>query len=233
MRLHPIDIAFWVILCVLESILAVVILKKNAARRWPFLLALCLFDIVYIGLLASSAHVYRHYFYIFWYGQGVRSLLSLGLLWDVFRAMPALKYVPKRIGLTLLSAGLCVTFGSVVLTTLHHPHTFPLIAEILMIRECVTVIWMCCAATLLGSISFLGLGWSVESVRVTSGFLVSGLAAMLAASFTSSWPQYGQVFDKLQTCVDIVVFFSWIKSLFSLAGKPSPDSALNVVNELQ
>lgn len=234
MTLHPLDYTLWAASCLAEAILALVILKKDAARRWPFLLSLMLFDICHSALIAHyppRTH-YRQYFYIYWYGQGARSLLSLGLLWDVFRSLPALKYVPKHIGLMLLSAGLTVTIGSVFMTTLHHPHTYPLIAQILMIRECVTVLWMCCAATLLGSISFLGLGWSLQSVNVTAGFLASGVAAMIAASLTSSWPHYGHLFDKLQTCIDIVVFLSWIKSLCHTADAFGSDTALNAVNEL-
>lgn len=222
-----------------------VVLKKGARRRWPFLLALMLFDLLQSALIcfclgySHEKHlvVVRHrwpYFYIYWYGQGLRSLLTLGLLWDVFRSLPALKYVPKRIGLVLLSAGLTVTIGSIFLTTLHHPHTaYKITYEVLLIRECVTVLWMGCALTLLGSVSFLGLGWSRESVSITSGFLATGIAAMIAASLTSSWPIHGHVIDKFQTCIDIAIFLSWIKSLCrpSLPDVLLSDSALNALTE--
>lgn len=233
MILHPLDLFFIVVSVLAEAILALVILRKDAARRWPFLLALALFDLLHGVLMASYLSNYHSYFYIYWYGHGVRSLLTLGLLRDVLRAFPELKYVPKRVGLMLLSAGLTVTIGSVLLTTLHHPHTtYKITYEVLMIRECVTVLWVCCAGTLLASISFLGLGWSFESVKITSGFLIMGVAAMLAASLTSSWPSHGHVIDKLQTCTEIAVFLSWIKTLISLPDALLSDSALHVVNEL-
>lgn len=233
MILHPLDYIIWAGSCIAEAILAFVILNKGAARRWPFLLALMLFDLLHSALTVTHRAHYRSYFYIYWYGQGARSLLTLGLLWDVFRSLPALKYVPKRIGLMLLSVGFTVTAGSVFLTALHHPHTaYPITNQVLLIRECITVLWMCCAATLLGSISFLGLGWSLESVNITAGFLVMGVAAMIVASLTSSWPDHGHLFDRLQTCIDIAVFLSWIKALCHAAGAFRPDSALNAVNEL-
>lgn len=234
MKLHLADVILWAILFIAEAIFAVVILKKNAARRWPFLLALVLFDILYYSLIATQIHSRSHYFYTYWYSQGVRSLLSMGLLWDIFRKFPELKYVPKSIGLTLLSVGLTVTIGSVILTTLHHPNTtYKITYEVLMINECVAVLWMGAALSLLHSISRLGLGWGLESVNIAAGAVVFGLAAMLAASSISSWPQYGHVFDKLQTCIEIAVFLSWIKTLCrpSVPDAPLSDSALNAITE--
>jgi hypothetical protein len=101
-----------------------------------------------------------------------------------------------------------------------------------MIRECVTVLWMCCAGSLLASISFLGPGWSLESVNITAGFLTMGIAAMIAAYLTSRRPNHGHLFDNLQTCIDIAVFLSCVKSLRHSAGAFVPDSALHAVNEL-
>jgi hypothetical protein len=233
---HPYVYALWALSCVAEAAVVLSILKGGAARRWPFLLALVAFDLIHNALLVAHlgrAH-YRHYFYIYWIGQGIRAPLSLGLLWDVARSMPILKYVPKHIGATLLTLGLTLTAGAVYMTAQHHPHTYPLIAHVLMIRGCVTVAWMCFALTLLGSISFLGLGWRMEAVNITTGFVVSGIAAVLAASLTSSWPHYGRLIDQLQTCIDIVVLCSWARTLYRppLPDAPLSDLTLNAAIEI-
>lgn len=234
MKLHPTDVFLWALLSLAEVILAFVILKKGAERRWPFLLAFALFDLLHTVLLASHVGDYRSYFYIYWYGQGVRSLLTLGWLWDVSRAFPELKYVPKRMGLILLWVGITITAGSVFLTALQHPNTtYPLINTVLLIRGCMTVLWMGCAAALLGSISFLGLGWALQAVNVAAGAVAVGVAGMIAATLTSSWPGQGHLIDKLQTCIEIAVFLSWIKALCYTPDAPLSDSALNVItNEL-
>ena len=232
MTLHPLDLALILAPTLAEAILAYVILKKNAARRWPFLLALCLFDLFYGAMLATHLGSYRSYFYVYWYGQGLRSFVMLGILWDIFRAFPELKYVPKRLGLVLFCAGLTITIGSVILTTLHHPNaTNKIEYEILMVRECVTVLWFASAISLLKSISFLGLGWGLESVNVAAGAVAFGLAGMIAASLTSWRPHYGPLLNNLQTCTETAVFLSWIKTLCHSAGSLVPDSALNP-NEL-
>lgn len=230
MTLTPWDYRFWLAGLLIEAILVLVVLKKGAWRRWPFLLALAVFDICHSSVISrfSPQTHYAQYFYIYWYGHALRSLLAIGFLWDIFRAFPELKYVPKRMGLTLLTAGFIVTLGSVFLTTQQHPHlAYKVSCEAQMIRECVTVMWMAAALSLLGSISSLGMGWSLESVNITAGALASGIAAMLCAYYTGKHPAQGHLFDKLQTCTEIAVFLSWIKTLISIPGALLPDSALH------
>lgn len=237
MNPHLSTLVLWGLLSIAEAILVVVILKRRAARRWPFLLIIAVFDLLHSALTVTHlgrVH-YRQYFYIYWYGQWARALISLGLLWDVARAMPGLKYVPKRIGLTLSIFGIAVTVGAVMITSQHHAaNVFPLIAQVMMIRECISVAWMCFAATLLGSISLLGMGWTAESLNITGGFVISGTTAMLAANLMTSWPTHRATIDDLQNCIEIAVFAYWSVVLCRppLADEVLSDSALNVVNEL-
>lgn len=237
MNPHLYTLVIWGLLAAAEAILAVVILSKGATRRWPFLLLLAVFDLIYFYLTYTHlgrSH-YRQYFKIFWYGQGARALISLGLIWDIARSVPGLKYVPKQIGIALFTFGLAVTIGAVVITSHHHPDTFPLVAHrALMIRECVTVAWMCFTMSLLGSISSLGMGWPIEALNVTGGFVISGMTSMIAANLMASWPKHSAAIDNMQNCVEIVIFLSWS---VVLCRPPLPDevlseSALNVVKEL-
>jgi hypothetical protein len=231
------DYALCAVLSLAQAILVLVILKKGAVRRWPFLLALCLFDLAENALLAAhtgSAH-YRQYFYIYWYGNWSRALLSLGVIWDIAKAIPCLKYVPKRIGLVLMAFGLAVTAGSVLLTTTHHPNViYPQTAQVLMVRECVTVAWLCFALSLLGSISSLRLGWPKDPLSIAGGAIIWGLADMHAAHLISWWPQHGHLIDQIQIAVEIAVLLSWSVTLRrpSLPDAPLSDSALHVVYEL-
>lgn len=227
---NPLSISLWVLQTVITFLLVLTVIKTNSGRRWPFLLAIMVFDLAHAAVLAYTFPHYAAYFYTYWIGHAVRSLLSLGLLYDVLRSLPAMRYVPKKIGLFILCFTLTITAGAVFLATLHHANTFPLTATVLMMQQCTSVAWMSLAVCLLCAASFLGLSWGLESVRITSGFLVMGLAAMLWATLTSSWPHYGRVFDKLQTCIEIGVLFSWINTF--LPDSPASDSALNLNTEL-
>lgn len=235
---HPFDNFIWALYSIAEAILVVVILKKGAARRWPFLLVLALFDLGHNYLLYTHLGEanYRQYFYIYWYGHGARALLSLGLIFDVARSMPGLKYVPQYIGVLLLAFGLAITIGSVFLTKTHHPSPeySQIVARVLMMRECAAVAWMCLALSLLGSISILGLGWLVEPLSVTGGVVISGLAAMLAANLTSSRPKSGHLIDQIHTLLEIAVLLSWSVMLCrpSFADNASSDYALIQPTEL-
>jgi hypothetical protein len=197
---------------------------------------ICLFDLAENALLythTGKAH-YRQYFNIYWYGLGARTLLTLGLLWDVIRCLPTLRFVPKHIGLMLATFGLTITAAAVYLTLRHHPHTFPITAQVLMIRECVSVSWMCFGISLLASISLLGLGWSLEAVDVTAGFIASGMAALVASNLMSSWPTHGHMIDLIQNCIEIAVILSWIKTIGRplLPDEVLSDSALNTLTAL-
>lgn len=237
MNPHLADYVISAVLALGQAILAGVLLKRGAAKRWPYLLRICLFDIGYSALLFHYTGIenYKTYFYIFWVGMGTRHLLALGLLRDVIRAFPTLKYLPKRIGLTLFTFGTVVTLGAVLITTHQHPHTSYLItAQVLMIGQCVTIAWMCFAGTLLFSISILGLGWEREPMAIATGFVFSGLAAMITFTLMSSWPEHRHMIDVVQNCIEIAVLLFWSVSLCRnyVPDRAWSDSALNAVNEL-
>lgn len=230
-------VVIWGLLAVAEVTLAVVILSKGATRRWPFLLLLIVFDLIYYYLAYTHlGHAHRRqYFYIFWYGQRIRALISIGMIWDIARSVPGLKYVPKRIGLVLFTFGLGITVGAVIITSHHHTAgVSPLVAQALMIRECVAVAWLFLTMSLLWSISSLGMGWLIEALNMTTGFVFSGMASMLATYLMSSRPAYRDAIDNLQNCIEIVVFLSWsaVLCLPPLPDEVLSESALNTLTEL-
>lgn len=234
MTLHPWTFIPWLVAVLSELLLAVVIVRRRAQVRWPFLLALVVFDVLHSALISfclgiSAGHHlvvphYKQYFYIYWYGHRLRSLLSLGLLWDVSRAMPLLRFIPARIGLAIASLGFTVTVGSVYLASLHHPVTYRMTADALILRECSIVAWMCLAATLLGSISYLGLGWAREPLNITAGFLVAAVTEITASTLMGHWLSRGQLINTIQTYFDIAVFLFWVQTIYRT---PAPATAVS------
>lgn len=225
----------WALSCIGQATVVVVILSRGAARRWPFLLALNVFDVLYSLVLFAILSHYATYFYIYWAGQGVRSLISIGLLHDVMKSLPALKFLPRRIGLAMSCFASVVTGGAVYLAYIHPSQTYRIVAEALTIQQCATVAWAALAVCLLGCISFLGLGWGLEALNITSGFIVSGLAALIAAALTSSWPKQGHVIDLFHICTDLLVLSYWIHSLCRPSLCPdcsNSDNALASLNQL-
>lgn len=234
MKPHLATYVSWGILSLAEAILVAVILYRRATARWPFLLAITLFDLAYSAVLYAVIANCTTYFDIFWYGQGIRSLLSLGLLWDIARSIPGLQYVPKRVGAFLITLGLTITVGSVLLTMQHHSNTEHIAAEVYMIRECVSVAWLCCAFTLLFSVSLLGMGWKKDGLYITAGFVFSGMTAVAASHFMVSYPQYHARIDFVQTCFEtaVLVFWSVMLCRCSAPDEDLSGSVLAVINEL-
>lgn len=209
---HLLSYAIWAAAFSSKAIMAVVLFSH--ARRWPFLLALMVFDLIHSSLLLATLHHYTSYFYTYWIGQGLRSLLSVGLLWDVLRNLPAMRFLPRRIGIFLLTFALTITAGAVFIAALSSSHTYPLTDMVLTLERCATVAWMSLAACILCAVSFLGMGWTLEGVNITAGFVVSGMAAMLAASLISSYPAHGHLIDQLHTAIDISVLSYWFTCLY-------------------
>ena len=233
MKPHLATYVSWGVLSLAEAILVAVILYKGAAKRWPFLLSITLFDLAYSAVLYCVIDHCTMYFDIFWYGQALRSLLSLGILWDIARSIPNLQYVPKRVAVFLVTLGLTITAGSVLLTMQHHSNTYPIVAQAFMIRECVSVAWLCCAFTLLFSVSLLAMGWNRDGLYITSGFVFSGMTAAAAAHVMVSYPHYRERIDFVQTCIEtaVLVFWSVMLCRCPAADDDVSDSVLDAINE--
>lgn len=229
MKLLSIDTILWVLHLAGGALLTFILVRRSLVRRWRFLLAITVFDLLYGSILYVSLSNYFVYYWVFWCGLGLRYLLGLGLLWDVFRALPMLRFIPKNIGLILLAFGLTITVGSVLISLQHHnTQIYPITAQVLMIRECVTVAWACVAFTLLASASFHALGWDLEALNVTAGVVTTGIAAMVAASMMNAHPELRNIIDRTQMFVEIAVLLFWSSKL----GCSGPEACSETITDV-
>jgi hypothetical protein len=201
MNLSPLMYVVWALYFVAHLAAAGLLLRRRALGRFPFLTSLLLFEIaltITLFLFRSPAH-YPQYFYIFWYASGVQAILRLGIVVDVVRSIPSIRYAPQRLMVLFSCVAVTVAAGSGYLASRGAPDAPHITAVVLSLARCVSVVWMTFGLALFFSVRSLGVGWTTAGLRVASGYFAGTSLSMGAAYAMTVWPRLYRTIDSAQT----------------------------------
>jgi uncharacterized membrane protein YidH (DUF202 family) len=229
-KLQPYQFALWALSFLSYALLAAIMLKSGAVRRFRGLFALSVFE---VALAASLFHLsdrahYRQYFYLYWGASIVRSVIGFAVLQDIVRNIPGTKYIPKQIWNTFIAVALCVTIACVWISTGMHPHTFKVTSVALAMARGMYMAWGTFAVCLFSQMGMIGLGWTTVPLRVAIGFIISTLISLTASYGMSQWPQAGFKIDQTANSLLLGVWIYWAFAM----GKPHIDPDRSLLPEL-
>lgn len=191
--------------------LGVVILYRRSYQRWPFLFSLSILQ-TSVGialLLLTGDRLYPAYFYTYWVDDLVKGFLVLGVLFDIVRVVPGVRFAPSILVLVFLGIALSVATGSVWMAFSGGAATFPITMMALSMDRCIVVVWGAFAITLFMGMGACGLGWTDTPLRLAATFLVLTFLSGADAYAMSTWPTFA---SKIDVCFNIFsagVWLSW------------------------
>lgn len=201
------QIAF-VISCVF---LFALVVRNGSYRRWPFLFSLAAFEAVirsYLLTLNTIDH-YTVYFYTYWAAEAVQGLLILGLIFDIIRRIPGIKYAPSHLAAGFVALAGAISGGCAWLAHSGGSHTFHITMMVLSMDRCIVVTWGAFALSLFWSIGFCGFGWTATLIRMASNLLIFILVCGISIYAMSAWPQYAYQIDKFTSLCITGVWIFW------------------------
>jgi hypothetical protein len=216
MKLSTLQSSLWVAEFVAHALLASVMLWRRSYQRWPVLFALSIFELLLelaLFKLLGPDH-YATYFYVYWSGAVVRALIGLGILFDIVRSIPGIRYTPTSIGIGFISAASVMAAGSAWLAFQGGTSTFHVTMLVLSLDRCISVTWGTFAVAMFWSIRFCGLGWTATSLRLGSAFLVMTLISGTSAYAMSAWPHLGSLIDEMQSFLQLAILLYFSLALY-------------------
>lgn len=179
-------------------------------RRWIGLFWLTTIESFTCVLLRVVAHNYHTYFNVYWIGSALGAIASLGVLRDVLCAIPGIAHLHKSLRIVFVATLCTVTLVSFFINFQSALSSHGVLAFVLALNESVQTAWFVLSACVLAFISLLGFGWPALPLGVTSGFVLSGLSAMLSAHLIVRWPHHVYVIDRTASVLYLAVFVSWV-----------------------
>jgi hypothetical protein len=213
MRLSTLQYSLWAASFIAHALLASVMLWRRSYQRWPFPFALAIFELslaVALFQLLDPRH-YAEFFYVYWMAEVVRALIGLGILFDIVRSIPGIRYTPTSVGAGFISAASAMAAGSAWLAFHGGTPTFHVTMLVLSLDRSIAVTWGAFAVVMFWSIRFCGLGWTVTSLRLGSAFLVMTLISGTSAYAMSAWPRYAFSIENAESFfhLGILLYFSF------------------------
>ena len=216
MRLSTLQYFLWGASFFAHAALASVMLWRKSYRRWPFLFTLALFELsltVTLFQLSDPDH-YPAYFYVYWTAALVRALIGLGILFDIVRSIPGIRYTPTSIGVGFIAASTAMAAGSAWLASHGGAPTFHITMMVFAMNRCIAVTWGVFAVSMFWSIRFCGFGWTITPLRLGSAFLVMTLISGTSAYAISAWPHFGFSIDEAENSLHLGVLIYFSLSLY-------------------
>jgi hypothetical protein len=209
MTLTALQYILWVLGFISHALVAAVMLKREAYRRWPSLFSLAIFEMLLTLILFALSHRYALYFYTYWSGEILRVFLGLWLVFDIVGAIPGIRYTPRPLALGFLSASLVIAAGCAWMSSRGGAHTFHITMMALALDRCIYVVWGAFTICLFAAIGFCGMGWTPTLLRVASSLLAMILISAAHAYAMSVWPKYAIKIDDIFNLCTIGVWITW------------------------
>jgi hypothetical protein len=171
MRLpHILSSVLWLVPVALQAAIAFAILWRGLFRAFPLFLAYTVLVPARDLILLLFPYPGNRYSLVFWWGDAIAILLSLGVifevLWHVFRPYPFLRFVFK---LFWIVAGVATASALTLLRT--GPRGADRVLEsIILMERSARVLQLCLLIFLISFMSRLGLTWHHYAVGVAAGF---------------------------------------------------------------
>ena len=190
--------------------LALAAALRRQARIWPMLLTIIVFDEVSdLANVATQAH-YPYYFYTYWIGAGLRSMLSVAVLANAILRIPSIRTIQKSHGRVFITASLSfATLASWYQWGLSEHSSIASIA--MSMNACADLAWWIFSLALLVGVGFVGFGWPRRPLRVASGFVVLSATSMASGQILSHRAQSGQMILICSSFIYFAVLFSWVR----------------------
>jgi len=162
----------WFVPLVLQVVIAVVMAIRGLAKVFPiFFIYTVLVSSRDAVLLLFPNPANRTYSYVFWWGDAIAILLSLGVVIEIlqhlFRPYASLRIVFTGIWIVAVIAALCVL---VVLAIKSPRGVVNVFESIILVERSARVLQVCLLIFLISLMSRLGLVWQHYSVGIAAGF---------------------------------------------------------------
>jgi hypothetical protein len=198
---------------------------RKAWRRWPVLFALSLFEICLTLLLLNMTGDarYKYYFYTYWIAECLRSFIALGLLFEILRYIPGIRFAPKNLRALCVGIAVAMAIGSAWMASDGGAHTFHATMLALALDRSIYVAWGAFAIVLLYGTWISGLGWTATPLRLATGFLVFTLVSALDAYGMSAAPASASTIHTTAEFLELSVWAYWSMSIL-MESKNAPQS---------
>lgn len=235
MHCSTVSALLWIASFLLTAATLAVLLHQRLARAWPSVVTLLSLDLLLSVLLYFVRSHYAWYFYLFWGGSALRSMLSLWVMADTLRSIPGAGFIQTRARIVILSLTLAMAIGSGisawggqvgwVLELPNHGSEAKLILQaILLYNRAVSFASLTLVVGVLGAVYLIGLGWDYAGATIASalGFQFTEVA-LRSVLFTEStgWLRLGA--DYLDGFTHLIVLAVWLRAFLN-GGDSSPVS---------
>lgn len=204
------------------SLSATLLVRRRERKTWGILLtySLSLFVLTAVctGLqdwlsqfprLSQHRTVYAVWFYTYWCGEILQALLGIGVIYEAVLSLPLAKLSPRSLRMAFGVACAIISIGAVYFSYLscHDSRFFTAVA--FTMQRSLAVLWCAFAASVVASVSILGLQWTSKPLSITSGFLVQSISYFITAHAAVINPHANRNLTLVHEFVCIGVIISW------------------------
>lgn len=219
----------WFVPAFLQAAMAILMLRRKLYRELPLFFVYLLFKVLLNCLLWLFRHQMPHYFYIYWVGEAIGSVLTLAVIYEIFTTVVKRYETIHRTGSLLYRwAAVCLLVAATV-TAARAPGFDPtqMIEGILVLERGIRIVQAGLLLVLFLFASYLGLSWRSYVFGIALGFGMYASAELILVAVRA---HIGAEADQLYRWVKVVAFDSttiiWTIYMLQPQAKPETVKAL-------
>jgi hypothetical protein len=195
----------WFVPAFLQAVMAILMLRRKLYRELPLFFVYLLFKVFLNCMLWLFRHQMPHYFYIYWIGEAIGSLLTLAVIYEIFATVVKRYETIHRTGSLLYRwAAVCLLVVATI-TAARAPGFDPnhMIEGILVLERGIRIVQAGLLLVLFMFASYLGLSWRSYVFGIALGYGIYASAELILVAVRA---HIGADADQLYRWVKMVAF---------------------------
>ncbi|HLW84812.1 MAG TPA: hypothetical protein VKR60_06310 [Candidatus Sulfotelmatobacter sp.] len=180
--------ALWIAHPVLQTVVAIVMLRRGLHRRFKFFFAYIATQALIFSLIFPSylRHNYWAYFYLYWFSQAVSAVLGFQVIHEVFLDVFRPFHTLRDLGTVLFrwASLVMIMAAGVVAVSSDSKEIVPWMQAIITTQRCVRIVQVGIVLLLLIFARYLGVSRKQQSFGIALGF---GSFALVELALLASW----------------------------------------------
>jgi hypothetical protein len=187
-KIRIIHYALWVAHPVIQTAIAMVMLRRGLHRKFKFFFAYIVTQVLIFSLIFPSyvKHNYWAFFYLYWFSNAISAVLGFQVIHEVFLDVFRPFHTLRDLGTVLFrwAALVMIMAAGVVAVSSDSKETLPWMQAIITSQRCVRIVQVGIVLLLLIFARYLGVSRKQHSFGIALGF---GSFALVELALLASW----------------------------------------------